>query len=394
MNHRKTFVRHMLFAALLLLVFSTAAPTVLAAGTDIASPTKTTFNMTIAYGITSAAALLLAGGYGGLVRKKNPWMLFLFISVVVVNLGYFALSISNTLEEALLANRISYLGSVFLPLCMLMAILDVCHVQYRKIIPSLLITISIAVFLLAASPGYLDCYYSEVSLVFINGMAKLQKVYGPLHFVYLLYLLSYFGLMLGVILMSILKKAIPTHKHAVLLLTVVLLNIAIWGVEQLVYIDFEILSVSYIISELLLLMLYGLMQDYDLLAVPTAVSETIPSSAEPAAPLIESIPAVPTAAESVCLCESSDADSDPDENLQAALDSSVILSLTEKWTLEYTLTNREAQVLVALLQNKRRKEIAIDLNVTEHTIKKHTGNIFSKLGVANRAELFALADRT
>ena len=48
---------------------------------------------------------------------------------------------------------------------------------------------------------------------------------------------------------------------------------------------------------------------------------------------------------------------------------------------------------VALLQNKRRKEIGLDMNVTEHTIKKHTGNIFSKLGVSSRAELFALADR-
>lgn len=389
----KTLIKQTIFVVVLLLVFSAASPVVFAAGPTLPAATKTSFNMTIAYGITSAAALLLAGGYGGLVRKKNPWMLFLFISVVVVNLGYFALSISNTLEEALLANRVSYLGSVFLPLCMLMSILDVCHVQYRKIIPALLITISIAVFLLAASPGYLDCYYSEVSLIFINGMAKLQKTYGPLHFVYLLYLLSYFGLMLGIIMMSILKKAIPTHKHAVLLLTVVLLNITIWGVEQLVYIDFEILSVSYIISELLLLMLYGLMQDYDLLTVPTTVPETVLPLDKPAAPTIESTPDVPTATEIVCLCES-DAGSDPDETLQSALDNSVILSLSERWTLEYTLTNREAQVLVALLQNKRRKEIAVDLNVTEHTIKKHTGNIFSKLGVTSRAELFALADRS
>ncbi|MBR5283661.1 MAG: hypothetical protein IKU27_01215 [Clostridia bacterium] len=381
----------MLFAVLLLLVFSVAAPTVLAAGADLTSPTKTTFNMTIAYGITSAAALLLAGSYGAMLRKKNPWMLFLFISVVVVNLGYFALSISNTLEEALLANRISYLGSVFLPLCMLMAIVDVCHIRYSKVFPSMMLCISIAVFLLAASPGYLDCYYSEVSLVFINGMAKLQKTYGPLHFVYLLYLLSYFGLMLCIILKSIREKAIPTHKHAVLLLTVVLLNIAIWGVEQLVYIDFEILSVSYIISELLLLMLYGLMQDYDLLAETAPVLETV-SPLSAAVSTVETVPALSTPAETICTC-ASDADSDADEDIHSLLDQTVILSLSEKWTTEYTLTNREAQVLVALLQNKRRKEIAVDLNVTEHTIKKHTRNVFSQLDVASRAELFALADR-
>ena len=77
-----------------------------------------------------------------------------------------------------------------------------------------------------------------------------------------------------------------------------------------------------------------------------------------------------------------------------ALDESLISALAEKWTQEYALTGREAQVLVALLQDKRRKEIAEELNVTEHTIKKHTGNIFSKLEVTSRAGLFALADRT
>ena len=38
----------------------------------------------------------------------------------------------------------------------------------------------------------------------------------------------------------------------------------IWLVEQLVNWDFEFLSVSYIASELLLLLLYGMIQDYEL----------------------------------------------------------------------------------------------------------------------------------
>ena len=41
---------------------------------------------------------------------------------------------------------------------------------------------------------------------------------------------------------------------------------------------------------------------------------------------------------------------------------------------------------------QRRKEIAVEMSVTEHTVKKHTGNIFSKMDVTSRAELFALAD--
>lgn len=379
----KRITKRLLWAALLTMLFSVMAPSALAVGSDAAASTKAVFNMAIAYGITSAAALLLAGGYAGFVRKKNPWLLLLFISVVVVNLGYFALSISKTLGEALLANRISYLGSVFLPLCMLMAIMDVCRVRYRKQLPVVLLCVSVAVFLLAASPGYLDWYYSDVSLIFINGMAKLEKVYGPLHSVYLVYLLTYLGLMAGTILASRINRKTVSQKHAILLMVVAFLNIAIWGVEQLIYTEFELLSVSYIVCELLLLLLYGMMQDYGILT--DAGNEPVPVSVA-AAPMTE-VPMSPEPPVTVA------ANAEADEGPHSVLNDERIRYLSEKWKQEYTLTNRETQVLISLLQNKRRKEIAIDMNVTEHTVKKHTGNIFSKLEVTSRTELFALADQ-
>jgi len=372
----KHLVKQAVSVVMLLLLFSAIAPAGYAAGADVPAA-QPAFNLTIAYGITSAAALLLAVGYWGFIKKKNTWLLLLFVSVVIVNLGYLSLAISETLEEALLANRISYLGSVFLPLCMLMTIMDVCRVNYQKNLPAVLLCISIAVFLLAASPGYLNCYYSDVSLVWVNGAAKLEKVYGPLHSVYLIYLLSYMGLMVGTILTSRVKRKTVFQKHAVLLLIVVLLNLTIWFVEQFIYTEFEFLSVSYIVSELLLLVLYSMMRDYGLL--PENESTPVPAAPVTEEPVPESSAAT---------------DADADTEAQTVLNDEGILRLSEAWTQEYALTHRETQVLIALLQNKRRKEIASDLDVTEHTIKKHTGNIFSKLGVSSRTELFALAKRT
>ena len=380
--YTKKLTKQAAYATMLLLLLFTLTPAAHATGSDVAAPAKTAFNMAIVYGVTSAAALFLAGGYGGLVRKKNPWLLLLFISVVVVNLGYFTLSISKTLEEALLANRVSYLGSVFLPLCMLLAIMGICRVRYKKCLPVILVCLSVSVFLLAASPGYLDWYYSDVSLVFINGMAKLEKVYGPLHSVYLLYLLAYMGLMAGTILTSQVKRKTVSQKHAILLMVVTFLNIAIWGVEQLIYTEFELLSVSYIVSELLLLLLYGMMQDYGILSGSEKAPVPVFAHADPVAevPLTEPAAVV-------------EVNTDAEEEIHSVLDDERILYLAEKWKQEYALTNRETQVLIALLQNKRRKEIAVDMDVTEHTVKKHTGNIFSKLEVTSRTELFALADQ-
>lgn len=366
--------KYILTAVLWIALFSAMQTSAFAAGVSTGEAKH--WNMSVAYGITTLLSLALAGGYCLLMKKKDPWLLFLHASVVIVNLGYFALSLSKTLGEALLANRISYFGSVFLPLCMLMAIMDVCRVRRYKMLPGLLVCCSVAVFVLAASPGYLPCYYKEVSLVFINGMAKLEKVYGPLHGVYLVYLMGYFGMMVGVILTSIRCKRVSSHKHAAILLTVVFLNIAIWFVEQLVYHEFEFLAVSYIVSEMLLLMLYGMMQDYGILTSDALVSARraeLPITA----PAEESAP------------EETPADS---EEAQAELSEERIAKIAQVWAADYVLTGRECDVLCAILQNKRRKEIAAEMCVTEHTVKKHTGNIFSKLEVSSRSELFAKAE--
>ncbi len=378
--HNRNKSKLILTTVILAVLLPVMQMSVFAAGSS-GSAAKT-LNMSVAYGVTTLFSLLLAGGYCVLLKKKDTWLLFLHASVVIVNLGYFALSISKTLGEALLANRIAYFGSVFLPLCMLMAIMDVCRIRRVKWLPALLICCSVAVFILAASPGYLDCYYKEVSLVFINGMAKLEKVYGPLHPVYLVYLLGYFGMMVGVILISIRKKRVASHKHAAILLTVVFLNIAIWFVEQLIYTEFEFLSVSYIVSEFLLLMLYGMMQDYGILS-----TDQLPP-AQPAEPVQQEV--LPIAEPVV---ETSEDEMSPDiDGAYTELSEERIAKIAAQWSVDYVLTGRECDVLCAILQDKKRKDIAAEMCVTEHTVKKHTGNIFSKLEVSNRSELFAKAE--
>lgn len=306
-----------------------------------------TLNISFIYGIDAVLALLLACGYCAIVHKKEIWLIWLYFSVFVANIGYFALSISKTVEEALLANRLAYLGNVFLPLFMLMTIMKVCKVNCSKIWRGILIGLSCIVFLVAASQGYLPVYYKEVSLVFVNGMAKLQKVYGPLHSLYYLYLFAYFAIMIGVIVYAVCKKKITVYKHAMLLLVVVFFNIAIWLIEQFINWDFEFLSVSYIASELLLFLLYGMIQEYE-----EMLSKEVKTNMSLAVPVI-----------------------DWDD-------------VRERCPEAATLSNREKDVFMKMLEDKKRKEIAADLCITENTVKKHVSSIFAKLDITSREELF------
>ena len=301
-------------------------------------------NVSIIYGLIALLSLLLASGYLVLVREKENWLIWLYFSVFIANLGYFTLAISKALEEALLANRLGYLGSVFLPLCMLMTLIKVCKLQISKAMTNILIGCSLVVFLITATQGYIDLYYKEVSLTFVDEVATLNKVYGPLHKIYYVYLFLYFSAMIGTIILAVMNKKIPSNAHAGVLAVVVLFNILIWLVEQFVKTKFEFLSVSYVMSSLLLLFLYSMIQDYDI--------------------LIEQIR--------------------NEEKNEPVFDYE---KLQKELPEMSTLSNREMEVFQMLLTDKKRKEIADELCITENTVKKHTSNIFVKLDVSSRAEL-------
>lgn len=55
--------------------------------------------------------------------------------------------------------------------------------------------------------------------------------------------------------------------------------------------------------------------------------------------------------------------------------------------LELGLTRREAEVAVQVCRGVGNKEIAMELCISETTVKKHVSNIFDKLGVRKREEI-------
>lgn len=313
------------------------------------------------YAATAIFALLLLILYWKMFKKKNRWFLLLFSSVFVVNSGYLLLSISENLEAALLANRIAYLGSAMLPLSMIMIILNACKLNYPKWIPYIFSLISFFVFLLAATPGYLDIYYQEVSFEVINGVSVLEKVYGPWHSVYLFYLITYFSIMVAAIIHATKKKKITSNTHVIILAMAVFVNILVWLFEQLVHIDFEFLSISYIICELFLLALHLMMLDNEkLLDLAKKELETLSHKSS----------TVKKSSELILV-------SDNQCNFFAEHLS--------------TLTPTEKIVYELYVEGKTTREILTELNITENTLKYHNRNIYSKLGISSRKQLLHIA---
>ena len=307
-------------------------------------------SLTVIYGVTSVAAWLLLFVCIALTKRREPCLPVLFACIATVNTGYCALSLATTLDTALSANSIAYLGSVFLPPAMLMIILRVSRLSYRRVLPVLLIIAALVMFCITLTP----LYYTSASLSTVSGSTTLIKEYGPLHAVYPVYLFTYFAAMIAAVVQAIRKKQRQSPAFSVLLASAVFINIGVWLLEQLAEIHFELLSVSYIISELFLLGLFWMTQVYP--APEAATSSVTPE--EPSAPL-------------------------PDDSLkQRAADLQAQLP---------SLTRTERAVFDLYVQGKGTKEVLEELSIKENTLKYHNRNLYSKLGVRSRKELVRLA---
>jgi DNA-binding CsgD family transcriptional regulator len=311
--------------------------------------------MSIAYGAMAVLALILLVGYCTILKKRDIRLLLLYVSIAVTNIGYFLLSLSKTVSFALFANRVAYFGSVFLQLCMLMSVLSLCGFRVRRWLPVTLAVLAVVMWTLT---GSIPLYYREVSLVFVNNGAKLQKVYGVLHPVYLVYTVGYFAAMIASILLSLKKRLSASRKHAALLVGVVLGNIGVWILEKFISVDFEFLSVSYLFSEIILLGLYWMMQDYVLKRdIPTYTQ----AKKEELAVQITAM------------------------TMDAKL--TKVLTFVKE---DAPLSIREREILEMVIAGKKRREIAEAMHLSENTVKTYTRTLYGKLNITCREELYEL----
>ena len=314
--------------------------------------------MEIGYAICLIAAVGLLIAYLLMVKDKEFWLTMLYISIAVVNLGYLLISLANTVGFALFANDVAYLGSVFLSAFMFLTIVRLCGFEIKKAHVITCVSLGVLMFAIVASSPMLPLYYKSVNIEMIDGAAKLVKEYGVLHPLYMVYLLGYFAAMIGTIAHSVRKKKMAKPRLAGFIAAVVFSNLLMWLFEKLVNWEYEFLSVTYIASELLLLLVYWMMQDYvykgDIPSFSTAESEQLGID-------IATMP-MDVKIGKVLLC----------------------LKNGE------TLAPREREVLELILQYKKRREIAEIMYVSESSVKLYTRTLYSKLGVTCREELYAI----
>ena len=276
------------------------------------------------------------------------------------------MAVSSSLSEALLANRIAYCGQVVLPLAMLMIIFRITNTKVKAWVPYCLLGLGAIILFIAASPGYLNIYYAAVDFKVVDGVATLIKTYGPLHPIYMFYLIGYFIAMVVITVYAWMKKSVDSPSHAVIIVIAVFVNIGVWYIEQLVSIQFEMLSISYIISELFLLGVHLVMNEQYRLRELLKQKES---------------------SQVIDLSTPNEVQAPADTAADIQDSNDIFIRGFDK------LTARELELFRAYITGDTTKEIMKTMDISENTLKYHSKNLYGKLGVTSRKQMVAVYRR-
>ena len=145
----------------------------------------------------------------------------IFALVPVANLGYVLLASARTLGEAIIANKLSYVGGCYLVLILMLAVFSLCTIDVSRRLRVALFLASTLVYASALTVGtpvpFATSFYRSVSFDLVDGVPVLTKVYGPMHTVFIALVIVYVCASMAAIIYSYQNKKQVSRKTLILL---------------------------------------------------------------------------------------------------------------------------------------------------------------------------------
>ncbi len=196
--------------------------------------------------------------------RPNIYTVLLMCSVVVSNFGYLFVSISRSVDAAIIANCLIYLGGCYLPFFVFCIGADMTKIRIPHIARFLMFLLSTFLVALSFTVGNNTIYYKYIGIADAGGYTVLVKEYGPLHILYILLLGSYIVASGVMCFLAFIKKTVVSYKTTIMYFLFLAVNVVIYAFSRLFKIEFEWNCFGYLVSELIILMIYNRLEMYDM----------------------------------------------------------------------------------------------------------------------------------
>lgn len=207
------------------------------------------------YLITAALALinLIIFIFTFAGKKINANFTFIVLMMAIANGGYLAIALSTSLPEAILANKIVYLGGCFVPPVLLFSICVICNYHVAGWLRSLLYTYSFLVYAMVLTIGWNGFYYSETFLNRFGNSTVLGHTYGIGHSFFYVIVYGYVAVELVLLVYSLIKNAAVPRRTLYALIGFELVNCVLFVCGRSINPAFEIMPLTYVVDGWILL---------------------------------------------------------------------------------------------------------------------------------------------
>ena len=186
--------------------------------------------------------------------RPQSFMLFLGLSMLVNSVGYLFEITATSLETALMATKLSYVGKVYIPPLAFFFVLHYCRIKVSKWLGAVMAVVHTVVLVLVLTCEYQDLFYKNLDFEKEGLFPHLEHLHGPVYVGYTALILCYSISMLGICVYRY-KKSEQEERNKVACLSMIVLLPVLGLVLYLTGItkEYDATAVSYVLSGIVLL---------------------------------------------------------------------------------------------------------------------------------------------
>lgn len=197
-------------------------------------------------------------------KKINYYFILLMLIMAISNAGYLALGLSQNVQEAVLANKIAYIGGCFTSPIMIFLICSICKYNFGRAFRMGVYAYCLVVYVMILTIGYNDIYYTEYHTEKLWDSTILVNEYGIGHSMFYVILYGAIIIQVAMLIHSIVKKRSVSRKNLYLLFGLEVMNVSLFFVGRLINADFEVMPALYVFNGWFFLIIHHRIRLYNI----------------------------------------------------------------------------------------------------------------------------------
>ena len=188
----------------------------------------------------------------------------IFAFIPLVNLAYALMAHSRTLDAALVAAKLTYVGGCFLSLFITQSIFGLCHINLKRWMSAVLMIMCLTSYAFALSMGNAPYFYKTVGFEIDKGVGRLVKTYGFAHTLTLVVIFSLVIISFTAMVYSLIKKKDVSNKTIVLLMLPATISFLSYFANRFTPEGIDAMPLSYVFAQAVYLIIVHRLCLYDI----------------------------------------------------------------------------------------------------------------------------------